>query len=101
MKRLVMYKTTSNAHIIGIKSFWKNLFSRKFIHINNPYFVDFVWTDGQVEKVYLNTLRLIYANNTCSLNTRHVLFQVEPNADLVGMYNSLTDTVKQAKEDIL
>jgi len=45
----------------------------------------------------MNTMRLIYAKNSCYLNARHVLFEVEPDAELVEIYNSMLEAVKQSK----
>jgi len=98
MKKLVMIRTTNNLHVIGYKNVFKNLLNRKRVLLEDPYFVDFIWNgQGQVEKVYMNTMRLIYAKNSCSLNARHVLFEVEPDAELVEIYNSMLEAVKQSK----
>lgn len=99
---LVMVRTTNNLHIIGKKKFFKNLFSSKReIVISNPYFVDFVYNQNAVvERVYLNTMKLLYAKPQCTLNTRHILFSVKPDDELIEMYENLTSTIKQNKNEL-
>lgn len=97
MSRMIMVRTTGNLHILGRKKFWKNLFrSRQELVISNPYFVDFHYNQNVVvDKVYLNTMRLLHSKPECVLNTKHVLFYVEPDVDLVDMYKNLESTLKQ------
>lgn len=93
---MVLIRTTNNLHIIGKKSFWKNLFKFKSVTIDNPYFVDFTWNgSGQVEKVYMNTMKLLYAESICTLNNRHILFSTKPDSELVDIYNSMTESVEK------
>ena len=96
MKKLVMVRTTNNLHIIGTKNFIKNAFRRKSLVLDNPYFVDFLWNgNGVVEKIAMNTLKLLYAKHQCTLNTRHILFEVVPDAELVELYENLSSSIKQ------
>lgn len=96
--KLVMFRTSNNLHVIGRKSFWKNLFRSKTVVIDDPYFVDFKWNaEAQVERVYMNTMKLLYAKNVCVLNNRHILFQVVPDMELVDIYKSMLEAVKQSK----
>lgn len=98
MSKLVMVRTTNNLHIMGRKGFFKNLFKSKALILDEPYFIDFVWgSDHRIERVYMNTMKLLYAKNYCALNTRHILFQVKPDDELIGIYNSMSETVKKSK----
>lgn len=98
MNKLVMFRTTNNLHIIGRKKLFQNLFNSRAIVLEDPYFVDFQWNrDGSVEKVYMNTMKLLQSKNICSLNTRHILFEVKPDFELIEMYNDMSIKVKQSK----
>mgnify|MGYP001499294337 CR=1 FL=1 len=100
MSKLVMYRTTNNLHIIGKKKFWKNLFRFKTLVISDPYFVDFVWnSEGQAERIHMNTMKLLYAKNVCLLNKRHILFQVVPDTELINMYEDTLESSKQNKNE--
>lgn len=100
MKKLVMVRTTNNLHIIGTKDLIKNAFRRKTLVLENAYFVDFMWNgSGAVEKIYMNTLKLLYAKHKCTLNTRHILFEVVPDDEMVGMYENLSSSIKENKQE--
>lgn len=96
MKKLVMYRVLSGLHILGKKSFFGSLFGK--VRLKDCYFTDFEYKqNGVIDKIYLNTMKLFSSHDKITINKKHILFEYEPDSELVEIYNSMTENVKKSK----
>lgn len=98
--QLVRVEFQKNLFIIGKAPFWKNLLNRKMIHLEDFFFVDFIWNKntGAIEQIYLNSPSVIKSLPNIEISRNKVIFSTAPDFHLEEMYMNMLDNIRQQRE---